>query len=264
MRQVSAKAWVTGTVVLAVLLLAAAWLLAVQPVTARAAEDTAQAEQQRQQNDLLELEIVKLREQATHLDEYQAELGTLREQMPTTGDGASISRELQSIATAAGVTIVTVQPSIPEPFVGAAPVPAAAPADATAADGVAAADGATVDGATADGTQAAAPSGVSGFYTVPISMTTVGSYDAAVAFLRAVQSEASRLYLVSSITATTQEDQGASGGRPATAAGDLELTITGYAYVLIDSAALPVDPTADDDTTLPTPSGQPNPFVPAR
>lgn len=256
MRQASAKVWVAGTAVLAVLLLAATWLLAVQPVTASAAEDTAQAEQQRQQNDLLELEIVKLREQATHLEEYQAQLQSLRLQMPTTGDGASISRELQGLATAAGVTILTVQPSVPEPFV--APAAAAAPApDATQAP---AAD-APADGTT-DGTEPAAPSGVAGFYAVPITMSSVGSYDASVAFLRAVQSEASRLYLVSSITAVTQEAEGANAGRPATAAGDIELTMTGYAYVLIDSAAVPVAPAADDGTTLPTPTGQPNPFVP--
>lgn len=252
MRQASAKVWVAGTVVLAVLLLAATWLLAVQPVTASAAEDTAQAEQQRQQNDLLELEIVKLREQATHLEEYQAQLQSLRLQMPTTGDGASISRELQGLAAAAGVTILTVQPSVPEPFVAPAPAPDAtqAPAADAPAEG------------TTDGTEPAAPSGVAGFYAVPITMSSVGSYDASVAFLRAVQSEASRLYLVSSITAVTQEAEGANAGRPATAAGDIELTMTGYAYVLIDSAAVPVDPATDDGTTLPTPTGQPNPFVP--
>jgi Tfp pilus assembly protein PilO len=254
MRQLSAKVWIAGTVVLALVLLAGVWLLLIDPVMTRAAEDTAAAEQQRQQNDLLELEIVKLADDFTHLDEYKAELAALRLEMPVTGDGASISRELQALATGAGVTITSVAPSVPQVFVPAAA--AAAPvADAAAADAT------TTDGTDTTGSAApVAPSAVPGLYTVPITINTVGSYDGSVAFLRSVQSGASRLYLVSSITAQTQEAQGASGGRPATAAGDVELTITGYAYVLTDGSTPVVEP--DTGAALPTPSGQPNPFAP--
>jgi Tfp pilus assembly protein PilO len=251
--------WVVGTAVLAVLLLAAAWLLAIQPVVARASEDTAQAVQQRDQNGLLELEIASLKEQFTHLDEYVAELDALRLQMPVDGDGASISRELQSLADQAGVTIVSVAPSLPQAFVPAEAAPAPV-ADAAVAEG--GSDTASTDGdVTADAT-AAAPATVAlpGFYAVPITLSSVGTYDSSVAFLRAVQSQASRLYLVSSINAVTQETEGANGGRPATNAGDLELTMTGYAFVLADTAAATE---TTDERTLPVPSSQANPFAPA-
>ncbi|VTR75591.1 hypothetical protein [Cellulomonas hominis] len=254
MRQLSAKVWIAGTVFLALVLLAGVWLLLVEPVMTKAAEDTMSAEQQRQQNDLLELEIVKLADDFTHLDEFKAELAALRLEMPVTGDGASISRELQALATASGVTITSVAPSVPQVFVSAAA--AAAPvADAAAED-------TTTTEVTDDAaaTTAPAPTAVSGLYTVPITINSVGSYDGSVAFLRSVQSNASRLYLVSSITAQTQEAQGASGGRPATAAGDVELTITGYAYVLTDGSTVVVEP--ETGAALPVPSGQPNPFAP--
>lgn len=252
MRQVSAKMWIAGTVVLALLLLAGSWLLLIEPVMVRAAEDTASAEQQREQNDLLELELVKLADEFTRLDEYKAELADLRLEMPVTGDGASISRELQDLATAAGVTITMVAPSVPQVFVPAEAAAAAVTDTATE-------DGTAVDGAD-DAVATTAPPAPTGLFTVPITISSVGSYDASVAFLRSVQTGASRLYLVSSINAQTQDEQGASGGRPATAAGDVELTITGYAYVLTDGTA-PV-PEEDADTALPTPAGQPNPFAP--
>ncbi|RMI13098.1 hypothetical protein EBM89_05875 [Cellulomonas triticagri] len=252
--------WVGGTAAVAVLLLVAGWFLLIEPVTAAAAEDSAQTESQLQQNELLELEIIQLQEQFTHMEEYRAELAALRLQMPTTGDGASISRELQDLASAAGVTITAVAPSVPQQFVATVVTPEVgtdetAPAEDAAADG-------TSDESTTDGTtDASAPLALPGFYAIPISMTSIGSYEGSVAFLRSLQTEASRLYLVSTINAVTQEAAGSNAGRPATNDGDIELTIAGYAYVLTDSAV--VTDTSDlEKEALPVPSGQGNPFAP--
>lgn len=258
MRQVSSKMWVAGAAVLALAVLAGAWLLLIDPTMTRAADDTAAAEQQRQQNDLLQLEITKLSEQFTHLDEYKAQLAELRLEMPVTGDGASITRELQSLATAAGVTITSVAPSVPVAFVPAAA--ASAPVADAAVDAETSTDPEAEAVVGTDTAAVAAPAGVAGLYSIPITISSVGSYDGSVGFLRSVQSEASRLYLVSSIAAQTQKEQGATGGRPATAAGDVELTITGYAYVLTDGSAPVAE--ADGEAVLPTPAGQPNPFAP--
>lgn len=253
MRQASAKFWIGGTAFVAVLLLVAAWFLAVEPVVARAAEDTASAEQQRQQNDLLQMEIVKLAEEFTHLEEYKAELAALRVQLPADADQSGMSRELQILAESSGITLVTLSPSVPEPVVAAAaPAPAETPvaeADATDGNEVAA-------------EAAPTPAQASGFYAIPISMSTIGSYDATVTFLRSLQEGASRLYLVSSIGATTQEASGASGGRPATAEGDLALAISGFAFVLLDQTAVPEEPVGDG--ALPVPGGEVNPFQPGR
>ena len=261
MRQASAKVWVGGTAFLSVLLLAAAWFLLVEPVVARAADDTASTLVQQDQNDLLEMEIARLEEQFTHLAEYQAELDALRLQMPVTGDGASISRELQSLADGAGVTIIDVNPSVPQQFVSSAPVAEVAPTEAeTPVEN----GEAGTEAATADTSVPAADGTVPGFYTVPITLSSLGTYDASVAFLRSVQEDASRLYLISSIQATTQQAAGAAGGRPATSPGDIELVMTGYAFVLVDNAAAPVDPTVVAVVTLPVPGGEAHPFAPGR
>lgn len=264
MRQVSAKAWVGGTVVLSVLLLVAAWFLMIDPVVARASEDSVAADSQRQQNDLLVQEIAKLKEQATHLDEFKAELAVLRAEMPVDTDPSGLTRELNDLASAAGVTITALQPSVAEAFVPAV----AADASAATTDAGAATEG-TEPEASADGstdTAAAAPAAqlpaaIEGFYQIPIAITSIGSYEGSVAFLQSLQEGASRLYLVSSIAATTQEDQGAESGRPATVKGDIELSITGYAFVLLDPALVAPD---DSGATLPVPDGQVNPFQPGR
>jgi hypothetical protein len=260
MRQASAKVWIGGTAFLSVLLLAAAWFLLVDPVVARAADDTASAAAQRDQNDLLEMEIARLEEQFTHLAEYQAELEALRLQMPVTGDGASISRELQSLADTAGVTILNVAPSVPTPFVSSVPAAAAEPTEEAGVEGAATSEDAAISDSAAPVTDGTVP----GFYSVPITLTSLGTYDASVAFLRSVQEDASRLYLVSSIQATTQEAAGANGGRPATSPGDIELVMTGYAFVLVDGAAQPVDPTQVPEESVPVPGGEANPFAPGR
>ena len=260
MRQMSAKAWVGGTVVLSILLLVAAWFLLIDPVVARASEDAVASVDQRQQNDLLAQEIVKLKEQATHLDEYKAELASLRAEMPVTTDPSGLSRELNDLATTAGVTITSLEPSVAEAFIAAVPADTSVTTDAGTSTDTATTDGAATDGAATD-PAAAAPAAIPGFYQIPISITSMGSYDSSVAFLKSVQEGASRLYLVSSIGATTQEDQGAEGGRPATSAGDIELTISGYAFVLLDSAAIPAD---DSEQSLPVPGGEANPFQPGR
>lgn len=248
MRKVSAKFWVAGASFASVLVLVAAWFLLIDPVVARAAQDTAQAEQERQQNDLLELEITKLESQFAELPIYKAQLEALRYQLPPQSDPAGITRELEQMASAAGVVLVAVQPSTPQLSV------VAQPATATS-------DSAAEDEEGSDETAAAEQVTTTGdFYEIPLTIGTVGSYDSSVAFLRMLQEESVRLYLASSIQATTLDDGGASGGRPATANGDIELTITGATYVLGDASV----PAPEAPTTVPVPGGEANPFQPGR
>lgn len=264
-RAAGTKTWVIGTAVLAVLLLAAAWLLAIDPVLAQAGEDREQAESARAQNDTLELEIARLKEQSTHLDEYRADLAALREQLPTTGDVSGLAEELQSLAEAAGVTVTTLAPGIPQAYVPPVTAPAADSATDQSAEGAAQTDGTGATDATATAGAATDTGTVSGLYTVPLTVTTVGSYQASQVFLRSLQTGSARLFLVSGVQAETQDDAGATGGRPATATGDLELTLTGSAFVLTDgtgATAAGTEGGTESEGTLPVPGDERNPFVP--
>ncbi|WP_448060701.1 hypothetical protein [Cellulomonas hominis] len=252
--------WVLGAVFATVIVLVGAWFLAVSPTLEAAATAQTQADDGRSRNDLLEIQVAALKEQFTHLDEYKAELATLQVQIPPNAQLAELVRTLQDTAITTGVTLTALSPTTAQEFI--APQ-AAAPAPAATDDATTTGDGTTDDGTTDDTTAAApaAPATTSGFYAIPLSLTSIGTYDQTVAFLSALQTSMSRLVLITAVNAISQEDEGASAGRPATSKGDLETTVTGYAYVLLDPSAADTEPT-DGPTTLPVPSGQRNPFVP--
>lgn len=257
--------WIGGTVFVGVVLAAAAWFLLISPTFAAAAEVRAAAEDTRAQNEILSLQVVKLKADFEKLPEYRAELEQLRVQVPTDARLADWMRQLDQIATAHGVVVTALTPSAPQAVV---PAEAAAPpaTDGTATDGTAT-DGAATDGtATADGTGVPAPvvsTVPDGMVAIPISVTVLGPYDGTVAFLHDLQRTMPQLFLVSGFTGTAQDEAAASGGKPATHVGDQELIVTGYTYVLPDLFATPapVDPAAPAPT-LPGAIPGKNPVVP--
>ncbi|MFC4614648.1 hypothetical protein ACFO3K_08010 [Cellulomonas algicola] len=260
--------WVTGTALLALVLVAGGWFLLIGPVFATAGETRLQAQSVRESNEALAQRITKLAKQYENLEQYKAELAALRAQVPTTAQQSEYLRELQTIADANGVTLTTVTPSIPSAFtlVGQA---AAAPAqdEEMSGAGVSGQDGETpADTATDPAAQPAAPAGPAvpaGMATVQLSMTAVGSYDGILAFVNALQTGTTRLFLLTDVQGNGQSDTEAGAGRPATAVGDLEVQLTGMVFVLPDSTT-PVAP-ADPEVPAPAlPGAVPNknPMVP--
>jgi Tfp pilus assembly protein PilO len=239
--------WIVGAALVSVVILALGWFLAISPAMATADESRSQAEQQRVSNDQLRTQIATLTQQFTHLDEYKANLATIQIQIPQQTDLTAINTELQGLAAGAGVTLTTVSVSTTQQF---APVGVAA---------VAAAPSAAVAPGAAEPAPAA-PTVPKGIYVIPVSLTAVGSYDKTVALLTSLQAGSTRLYLITGINAISQVAAGATGGRPAVSKGDLETTVTAYAYVLLGTpaaaASVPATP-----PVLPVPSGQKNPFL---
>ena len=253
-------AWVVGASLMAAVIAAGAWFGVVSPTLSNAEQQRKQASAQRDQNDMLELRIAKLKAEYDNLDSYRAQIADLRTKIPTTGDLAELNRELQTIATAVGVTLSVSAPGTAAPFVApAAAQPTPAPtesADATSTD----------TGATDDSAAAAAPatSAVDGMYTIPLSLTVDGTYDQTVAFIDALQQQMPRLYVLSGLNATSLKAAGAQGGRPAVNDGDLETVITGVVLTLEDttSSVAPGDEATPAPTQLPVPTDQKNPFLP--
>jgi Tfp pilus assembly protein PilO len=260
MRTNKAAPWVAGAVVAIFVILAAGWFLAISPTMAAADESRAQTALERDHNARLKQQIATLKEQFTHLEEYKAQLAGLRVQLPPQEDLSSLNTELQSLVASAGLTttdfgVTTAQAFVP---VAAVAAPAAVAAATAAASPTPAAGAAVAAAAPAN----SAPS-FAGLYAVPLSITVVGTYDATLTFLDSLQTTTSRLYLVGSVTAASQRNEGAANGKPATSSGDLETTIAAFAYVLQDTSAAVAAPTATP-SPLPVPSTQRNPFVPVR
>jgi len=251
--------WIVAAAFASLVILALSWLLAVSPELAAADDSRSQAADQRSQNAILQAKLAKLADEFTHLDEYKATLATLRQQVPEQADLTAINRGLASLAATSGVTITAINATTPIDFSPVQTSGAATPAPTTGAAG-AAANGTAGSSATTS-TPAASATTVKGFYAVPLSITLVGTYDQTTAFLSSFQTGSGRIFLATGIAAASQQAAGASAGRPAVAAGDLSLTITGYAYVLLGSTSATATPApSTTEPTLPAPSGQKNPF----
>jgi hypothetical protein len=255
--------WVGGTVFVGIIIAAAAWFLAISPTMSAASDLRDQAQQTREQNQLLEMKVAKLKADFEKLPEYQAQLAVLQQQVPTTAMLSDYLRQLDQLAASHEVTITTITPATPQAVVVSAPVvaaPAPAPTETPAAEG--AGSEAT---APADGGVAAPPTGgvPAGFTAIPFAMTVVGTYDNTNAFLYDLQNVATRLFLVSGFTGTSQDDAAATAGKPETKVGDQELAISGFTYVLPDALGVPapVDPNAAPPA-LPGAVPGKNPLVP--
>ncbi|KQY25104.1 hypothetical protein ASD16_06595 [Cellulomonas sp. Root485] len=259
--------WVGGTVFIGLVIAAATWFLAISPTMSAAAELRDQAAQTTAQNDMLEVQVAKLKADFEKLPEYQAQLAALQQQIPTSAMLSDYLRQIDQIATAHAVTVTTIAPSSPLTVVVAAPVAVAATPEPEATASPEATEGADAAEGAAEGTEAApAPAPVSGapvgFTSIPFAITVVGSYDNTNAFLYDLQN-VTRLFLVSGFTGTAQEEAAATGGKPATVVGDQELVINGFTYVLPDAFGIPapVDPNAAPPA-LPGAVPGKNPLVP--
>jgi hypothetical protein len=248
-----ATGWVIGTVGLAVALSAGAWFLGISPVLDEASAAEQQAQSTRDSNQILQAKINRLAEQFENLDESRAELAALRTQLPTTPELSPYYRTVDELATARQITLVDITTELG--FTVVPPVPPAPPAAPEPTEGE---ETAAEDAEGASGTESAAapakpegPPVIDGFVAVPLTITVLGTYDNVLGFIDALQNEPDRLFLVTGYSGTAQRPADASGGKPPTVLGDVEMIINGYTYVLLDpTAAATVDP---EEPVEPTP-----------
>lgn len=198
MLQTRNSRWTAATGLVCVLILVAAWFLLVGPRRADASDLRDQRAQAAQANDALQLQIAQLKAQFADLPARQAELAAIRTQLPSKAELPTLIRDLDEMAKKAGVRLT-----------GITPQPAVA-VDAAGGGGAAA--------------------GSSTLFAVPTTIVATGDYFAAAQFLRQVQTEMQRAFLVTNLTVERSSDQ-------ASANGAVDLTLAGQIYVLLDSPA---------------------------
>lgn len=240
------RLWVIGTAVLSVLLVVAAYFLLIGPKRAEAAEFRQQTEDTQASNAQLESRIEQLKAQFAELPQRQAELAAIKQAMPEEAALPTLVRDLDSMASGAGVTLMTLAPGEP---VAVTPPAAAAPAPAATEEASADAEGSTPAPAAT-----AAPAAADLLVSVPVSVTIVGDFYESELFLKALQAEMPRAFLVQSLTVQAEKEGDASGGKPATVNGDVTMTITGSVFVL-----KPADTVSAPTTATPQPSATATP-----
>ena len=246
-----AGGWIAGTAVAALVIIVAAWFLAISPTLTTASETRTQVDTQLSQNSEAQVKIANLKTQFAKLDATKAELAALQLQIPTSADLAVYTQQLAAIAAAHSVTVIAITVSPAAPVIPFAPV--AAPA-------------ATASGSATADPAAPAPVahiGIAGFYSLPTTVDVIGTYPNVLAFLQDLQTGTQRLFAVSNLAGTSLTKADANSGTPAIAAGDLEIVVTGALYVFVDSAAKTAAPVVPaTPLTLPVPNPATNPFKP--
>lgn len=258
--------WIVGTSVVAIALAAGAWFGLIAPTLVDAGDQRTAAADQRERNELLEMQLARLKADAKNLERYQADLAAIQAKVPSTAGLAELTRQLDSVATSTGVTIVDVSPGTPSAFV----VPGEPSPEPTATESApssgseAATPTAEPTTATTDGTATGTAGAADGLFTTPLSVTSVGTYDQTTAFLDALQQLMPRLFVVSQVSTSSLDAAAAQGGRPEIHDGDLETTIAGVVLTLQDGATAQPDPGAagSEPGSVPVPGDQRNPFGP--
>jgi Tfp pilus assembly protein PilO len=216
-----------------VLLLVVGWFLLIGPLQARASDLRAENVSAQESNDLLELKIAELKAQAATLPEAEAELATIQRQMPDSAQMPQLVRDLNRIAEESGVDLTAVTPG-------------AATALSEESD--------TSKSSSGSSTTA------SQVVRIPLSVVVVGDYFQVVAYLQKLQTQLSRVILVSGIGITEADSSASSSGTEA-----INVTITGSAFVLQEGSVSTessggsagsepgVGPGPSDGTTTPQP-----------
>lgn len=262
----SIKPWIAATVFVALIIGVLGWFVGISPALAETAETRDAIESEENRSIILQAQLDLLKQQYEDLDTYREELAAVSVQIPSEAESSEFRRLLNSRAEAAGLTILSINTGV------ALVVTASAPTEATTES-----TGAAGDGTEASTTTTAAPAATSGSTVVgiPVSISTLGTYDATRAFIASLQGTTERLYIFSSLGAVTQQDAPESPARPETKAGDVETTIDGYILVLkqtttADTGTTGGDGTTDEGTVDPSASPEPvplpttgrNPFAP--
>lgn len=225
MTRSSTRLWVAGTVVVALVVVAASWFGLVAPKRAEAAGLQQQTVDTDAQNADLQTRIAELEAQFEDLPERRAELAEVRRSMPVTPDLPTLVRDLDDMADRTGVTLMNVAPGQPLAVVD----PSATPEAVTPEAGT--------DAAAADGTVTPAVPAGPQLYQLPTTVVVVGEFFKAELFLRELQAEMKRALLVETLSIQAEQSAAASGGKPATDNGDITMTLTGSVFVLSDPAA---------------------------
>lgn len=216
------RTWVTGTVVVALLLVIASWFLLIGPERAEAADTREQTVAAEEINAQLAVKLEQLEQQFVQLPAKEAELAAVRAAMPEDDALPELIRVVDGYAVDTGVTLTGFAPGTP--LVPTAD-PAAAPVPAEGTEGTTAAD-------------PAAPPAPGGLVTVdiPVTTTVVGNFFEVESFLQRLQT-GTRAHLVRGLTLTAEEPAPAGDGKPATQAGDVTMVVTGSVFLLRDAAA---------------------------
>ncbi|WP_066517718.1 hypothetical protein [Curtobacterium ammoniigenes] len=223
-------------IVAAVVVLAGAWFVGVQPALSATAANDLQRASIQSTNAQNQAALVQLEQDYKQLPQSQAALAALEQSIPTTASTDLFTREINTVNAAAGTTISSITYGTVQAY--APPAGASGGSSSSAASGTSATPAPTASASASASAAPAAPAtpAAAAPYTNPsitaanfnlISVTIAfdaPSYDKGVAFVKAIQS-GQRLFLIDTLSQTT-------GSGSSSSAGAQSWSLSGYIYVI--------------------------------
>lgn len=111
-----ASKWYVGAALASVLVMVAGWFLLVSPQRSSAAEIGTAADDRAAANVVTQRQIETLKAQYKNLPELEQQLASIRARIPRTPNMPSVVRSVSTKAATAGVTLVSLVPSTPQPL----------------------------------------------------------------------------------------------------------------------------------------------------
>jgi len=180
-------AWTLATAVIALLVLVGAWFLLLGPQRAEAADLATQRNSVAEQNDRLALNQAQLQAQLEQLPAQKAQLADILASLPADSDLPQLLRQLESSAGNSGASLTSVVPGTAVAY------------DAARAPGV---------------------------VSVPVAVTVAGDLAEVELYLKQLQADSTRYFLVDSVTLT------AGTGGVSGSSAELSAVIAGKVFVL--------------------------------
>ena len=239
-----AKGWRIGGIAAAAVLLAVGWFLVVSPQRTAAADLRAQAVEAQGRNESLQARINLLRKQSADLPKKLADIKAYAAKIPNTPALPDFLREVQAVGAKAGITVESVDNSLPSAvlaIVSAPPAPAP-----TATGAVAAAPAAPPR-----------PAPVPGLQQINVTIVAGGSYAGLTSFVRSLE-EINRVYLITGISMDKD-----SSTTDSAVANPLTIKITGSIFVSSVAQSASSAPSAPAPATGPATAPATAPASPA-
>jgi Tfp pilus assembly protein PilO len=219
-----AKGWRIGGIAAAAVLLVVGWFLVVSPQRTAAADLRAQAVEAQGRNESLQARINLLRKQSADVPKKLADIKAYAASIPSTPGLPDFLREVQAVATKTGVTVDSVDTSLPTAVLAIVSTPPAPVPTSTSA-------------VVAAPVAPPRPAPVPGLQQINVTISAGGSYAGLTTFVRSLE-EITRVYLMTSIS--MDKDTAATDSK---VANPLTLKITGSIFVSASASSAGGAPT---------------------
>lgn len=250
----AARTWDLAAIIVAVLMLVAAWFLLVSPVLSEASATNDETATQEAANDVARLEVTALGRDFARIDEYRSVLSIMQEQITTTQRYADLQRLVAQVAEDNNVVIESLQFGTGTAIDAPEPEATEEPAQDEAAEAEPATTG-------DEEVQEAVKALFTGLFSISVDIELSGRYSDVLAAINQLQTGELRLVLINSVMLEPQGDD-VEGSADADAT---KAEISGEVFVLADTEDLklreePV-PTVDPSATPePLPESDRNPL----